>query len=94
MKKTKVPKIVNLLILTIITIVTWVTFSVIRVFKTSPQPEVAPDILKPLDINFDKTVVDKIEKRIYFEQGQNLVPPTIEKSTVKEIEVSSINQTE
>lgn len=74
MKKAKIPSIVTVLILTVITISFWIVFSVVRIFRTEPTPSIPPEILNPLDPNYDKTMVDKIEKRLYFEQGQTFEP--------------------
>ncbi len=70
MKKTKVPSIVAVMILTVITISFWIVFSVVRIFRTEPTPSIPPEILNPLNPNYDKTVVDKIQGRIYFEKEQ------------------------
>jgi len=69
-KKTKVPSIVAVMILTVITISSWIVFSVVRVFQTEPTLSIPPEILNPLNPNYDKTAVDKIEKRIYFDKDQ------------------------
>jgi hypothetical protein len=70
MKKLKVPNIVTIMILTVITISFWIVFSVVRIFRTEPTPSIPPEILNPLNSNYDKTVVDKIEKRTYFDKEQ------------------------
>ena len=70
MKKLKVPNIVTIMILTVITISFWIVFSVVRIFRTEPTPSIPPEILNPLNPNYDKTVVDKIEGRIYFDKEQ------------------------
>lgn len=70
MKKLKVPNIVAVMILTIVTISFWIVFSVVRIFRTEPTPSIPPEILNPLNPNYDKTVVDKIEGRIYFDKEQ------------------------
>ena len=67
MKKSKVPSIVAVMILTVITISFWIVFGVVIIFTTEPTPSIPPEILNPLNSNYDKTVVDKIEKRLYFE---------------------------
>ena len=67
MKKSKVPSIVAVMILTVITISFWIVFGVVRIFTTEPTPSIPPEILNPLNSNYDNTVVDKIEKRLYFE---------------------------
>lgn len=71
MKKTKIPSLVSLIILTVITILFWIIFGVVRVFTTKPTPELQSEVLNPLNPTYDKTVVDKIEKRLYFEQGSS-----------------------
>ncbi len=55
------------MIFTVITVSFWIIFSVVRIFRTEPSPSIPPEILNPLNAAYDKTVVDKIEKRIYFE---------------------------
>ncbi len=70
MKKIKIPSIVAVMILTVITISFWIVFSVIRIFTTEPTPSIPPEILNPLNPNYDKTVVDKIQERIYFDKEQ------------------------
>lgn len=67
MKKIKIPSLVTTMILTVVTISFWIVFSVIRIFKTEKSPDIPPEILNPLKASYDKTVVDKIEKRLYFE---------------------------
>ncbi len=67
MKKTKIPNIVAVMIFTVITISFWIVFSVVRIFRTEPTPPLPPEILNPLNPDYDKTAVDKIQERIYFE---------------------------
>jgi len=69
-KKLKIPSLVTTMILTVVTISFWIVFSVIRIFKTQETPDIPPEILNPLKASYDKTVVDKIEKRIYFDKEQ------------------------
>lgn len=76
MKKTKIPSIVAVMILTVITISFWIVFSVIRIFTTEPTPSIPPEILNPLNPNYDKTAVDKIQERIYFDKEQIFTSPT------------------
>lgn len=78
MKKLKIPSTVTIMILTVITISFWIVFSVVRIFQKEPSPEVPPEILNPLNPNYDKNIVDKIEGRIYFDKER--VFKTIEPS--------------
>ncbi len=70
MKKIKIPNIITILILTAVTIIFWIIFSVVRIFSTDPSPSIPEEILNPLNPNYDKSVVDKIEQRIYFDNEQ------------------------
>ncbi len=70
MKKAKIPSIVAVMILTVITISVWIVFSVVRIFTTEPTLSIPPEILNPLNPNYDKNVVDKIQERIYFDKEQ------------------------
>ena len=58
------------MIFTVITISFWIVFGVVRIFRNEPAPSIPPEILNPLNSDYDKTVVDKIEKRIYFDKEQ------------------------
>lgn len=75
MKRPAVPSFVSIVILTTITIIFWVAFEVFRVFTTKPAPNVPPEILEPLSPNLDTKVIDKIQRSIFFEEGQ--IPQTI-----------------
>lgn len=70
MKKAKIPSIVAVMILTVVTVSVWIVFSVVRIFTTEPTPSIPPEILNPLNPNYDKTAVDKIQERIYFDKEQ------------------------
>jgi len=70
MKKLKIPNLVTIMILTVITIIFWIIFSVVRIFTGNPVPSIPPEILNPLNSNYDKGVVDKIEGRLYFDKEQ------------------------
>lgn len=80
MKKLKVPSLVTIMVLTVITISFWIVFGVLRIFRTEPSPSIPPEILNPLNSSYDKSVVDKIEKRIYFDKEQ--VFETVQSSPV------------
>ncbi|MEK7061279.1 MAG: hypothetical protein AAB954_01310 [Patescibacteria group bacterium] len=77
MKKLKVPNIVTIMILTVITILFWIILSVIRIFQKEPTPTIPSEILNPFNSSYDKSVVDKIEKRIYFDKEQVFTSPTV-----------------
>lgn len=70
MKKSKTPNLVILAILTTITAAFWVFFSVYRVFTNEPSPNVPPEILEPVSPTLDSDVIDKIQGRIFFSEGE------------------------
>lgn len=70
MKNLKVPTFVAVAILTTITLVFWVFFSVYRVFTKQTTPNIPASVLEPLNPNLDKGVLDQLQGRTYFEEGQ------------------------
>lgn len=74
MKKSKIPSLVTVVILTTITMVFWLLFSIYRVFTKTPQLNIAPQIIEPLDPLLDKNTLDKLQGTTYFEESQ--IPQT------------------
>lgn len=74
MKKTKTPNLVTLVVLTTITVLFWVFFSLYRVFTDEPSYDVPAEILEPVSPTLDSSLIDKIESRIFFREGE--VAPT------------------
>jgi hypothetical protein len=70
MKRPKPPNLVTIAILTTITVIFWVFFTVYRAFTKHPSPEVPAPILEPLTPNLDKNALDKLQTRIFFEEGE------------------------
>ena len=70
MKKTKTPSLVTIAILTTITALFWVFFSIYRVFTTEPSPVVPPEILEPVSPSLDSSIIDKIQARLFFAEGE------------------------
>ncbi|MEK7112802.1 MAG: hypothetical protein AAB875_05755 [Patescibacteria group bacterium] len=70
MKKSKTPKLVTLAILTAIVTAFWVFFSVYRVFTNEPPLNVPAEILEPISPTLDSDVIDKIQGRIFFSEGE------------------------
>lgn len=69
MKKKQKPFLVQFLILTVITSILWAGFDIYRSFTTKPDPDVAPEILSPINPNLDKDVLDKLTKKVYLEES-------------------------
>lgn len=57
-------------VLTTITVIAWVFFSVYRVLTTQPSAVVPAEFLEPIDPTLDITALDKIQERVFFEQGE------------------------
>lgn len=74
MKKTKTPNLITILVLTTLTVIFWVFFSVYRVFTDEPSLNVPAEILEPVSPILDSSLIDKIESRIFFREGE--VAPT------------------
>ena len=74
MKKRKTPNLVTIAILTTITVVFWVFFSVYRVFTDEPSYAVPAEILEPVSPTLDASLIDKIESRIFFSEGEAVTP--------------------
>lgn len=70
MKKRKTPNLVTIAILTTITVAFWVLFSVYRVFTDKPSYNVPAEILEPVSPALDSSLIDKIEGRIFFSEGE------------------------
>jgi hypothetical protein len=68
--KVKIPNLVTVLIFTLITSVVWVFFSVYRALTAKPNFDIPPQILSPLSPTLDKSTIDNIEGRTYFEDSQ------------------------
>lgn len=70
MKKTKTPNLVTLLVLTTLTVIFWVFFSIYRVFTDEPSYDVPAQILEPVSPTLDSSLIDKIEGRLFFREGE------------------------
>lgn len=91
----KVPSIVTILILTAITIIFWIVFGVVRIFSTEPSPSIPEEVMNPLNPNYDKTMVDKVEQRIYFDKEQvfTIVEPSPVPTSSMEVVASPTPET-
>lgn len=70
MRKRKTPNLVTIAILTTITVVFWIFFSTYRVFTDKPSLDVPAEILEPVSPTLDTGLIDKIESRIFFKEGE------------------------
>ncbi len=69
MKKKKQPTLVTVLTFTTITIIFWVFFSVYKVLTTTPEVNIDPQLLEPINPSLDSNSLNKLEERTFFEEG-------------------------
>ena len=93
MKKRKTPNLVTIAILTTITVVFWVFFSVYRVFTDVPSYAVPAEILEPVSPTLDASLIDKIESRIFFSEGEVVTQIQISSPTATPAETPTASPT-
>lgn len=85
MKKPKTPKIVTVAIFTTITIIFWVFVSLYNIITSSPDINVEAELLDPIDPTLKTESLDRLEGRIFFEEGQ-----TTSQEILREPEVETL----
>ena len=93
MRKRKTPNLVTIAILTTITVVFWVFFSVYRVFTDEPSFNVPAEILEPVSPTLDTSLIDKIESRIFFSEGEVVTQIQIASPTATPAETPTASPT-
>lgn len=63
--------------MTTITIIFWIFLTLYRVLTTKPAPSVDPKLLEPINATLDIQSLEKINSRIFFEEG-SFVPPVVQ----------------
>ncbi len=81
MKKPKAPKLVTVAIFTTITIIFWVFISLYNIIMSTPDINVDPELLEPINPNLEKEALDRLEGRIFFEDGETNSPIIIRENT-------------
>lgn len=74
MKKPKAPRLVTVSIFTTITIIFWIFFSLYEVLTTTPKIEVDSALLEPITPSLDTDSLNKLETRVFFEEGEAISP--------------------
>ncbi|OGM18375.1 hypothetical protein A2686_04440 [Candidatus Woesebacteria bacterium RIFCSPHIGHO2_01_FULL_38_10] len=77
MKKPKAPRLVTVSVLTTITIIFWVFYGLYELLTSEPSLNIPPEILSPISPTLDINSLDKLQQRIFFEQGQTIITPGI-----------------
>ena len=74
MNKPKAPRLVTVAIFTTITIIFWIFFSLYKILTSSPTVNIPEEILQPLTPTLDSQLLEGIPGRVFFEEGQVIVP--------------------
>jgi len=74
MDKPKSPKLVTVAIFTTITTIFWVFTGLYNIITSSPPANVDPKLLEPINPTLDKDALDRLDGRIFFEQGETTTP--------------------
>ncbi len=77
MKKQKAPRLVTVAVFTTITLIFWVFMSLYEIITSTPDIEVDPELLKPIDPTLDQEALVRLDNRLYFEEGQTHSPSVI-----------------
>jgi hypothetical protein len=92
MKNLKVPAFVTIVILTTITLIFWAFFGVYRVFTKQAAPDIPANIMEPLNPDLDKNILNLLQGRTYFEEGQvpeiPILTPTPEELISPEVTIT------
>lgn len=70
MRKDKTPNYISVGIFTVITTVSWIFFSAYRILTSKATPTLSNEALASFNPNLDETEINKMEQRIFFEEGE------------------------
>lgn len=77
MYKPKPPKLVTIAVITTITVIFWVFFGLYQILTRKPDVDVPQNLLEEINPNLDTTVLNQIQNRLFFEEGQvEAIPST------------------
>ncbi|MDO8503693.1 MAG: hypothetical protein Q7S60_03305 [bacterium] len=76
MKPKKTSNITVFAVLTTLTILTWVGFEIYQAFNKPGMVAISEEVLAPLTPSLNKTVLDNMEQRRFFEPGAFQVATT------------------
>jgi hypothetical protein len=80
MKRPPAPRLVTVAIFTTITVIFWIFFSVYTVLTQTPDINVPPELLEPIDPTLDIEALEDISGRIHFEES-DVTSPIIDATT-------------
>ncbi len=92
MLKPKAPKLVTVAIFTTITVVFWVFMSLYNIITSKPPANVEPELLKPINPTLDQEALNRLEGRVFFEQGETSSPLIMYESPKPTPETESASQ--
>lgn len=74
MRKPKTPGLVSVAISTTITIIFWIFIALYQILTAGPDPVVDPNLLKQIDPTLDTSLLNTLDSKVYFEEGQSGPP--------------------
>lgn len=90
MKKPPAPRLVTVAIFTTITVIFWIFFSVYTVLTQTPDINVPPELLEPIDPTLDMESLQDISERVHFEESDVVSPIIVVLTPTPEAESSPI----
>lgn len=70
MEKKKTPKLVGYAVLTTIVAVLWIIYSIYQSASKKIPLSIPEEVLSPISPSLDKSAVEKIQGRVFFEEGE------------------------
>jgi hypothetical protein len=70
MYKPKPPKLVTIAVITTITVIFWVFFGLYEILTRQSEIDVPQALLQEIDPSLDTTVLNQIQSRLFFDEGQ------------------------
>lgn len=94
MGKTKIPTVVSVAISTTITIIFWIFIALYQILTASPDPVVDSKLLKEIDPTLNTALLDSLNNKIYFEEGQSGPSLPVNLETLNQITPTEITTNE
>src|SRR4030043_2226379 len=93
MATSNAPKQVTVTIFTTITIIFWIFLGIYRILTSTLPPEIDTKLLEPINPQLDEKILNNLEEKIFFEEGQVEFPYVSEKIIPKLIPTPILTKT-
>jgi hypothetical protein len=84
MKKPKAPRLVTVAIFTTVTIIFWIFMGLYNIITSPSRVDVDPEILKPINPVLDTDALNRLQNRVFFEEGETSSPIIVSETPVEE----------